>query len=88
VILSDIEKKRAWNDLPYLRDMITLVARQKNVSTRLCKDLNEKLDEAKNNVCVLESHLRVAKLEAVGAESLGVELTKRLMELEKEEAEK
>jgi hypothetical protein len=83
-MLSDTEKKRAWNDLPYLRDMITLVARQKNMSMKLCKDLYEKLSEAKRSVYDIESRLKVAKAEEDEAESSGLELTKRLMELETE----
>jgi hypothetical protein len=82
MIFSDNEKKRVWNDPVKLQDMIKLVAHQKYVSGRLYNDLMEKLEEATNAVNLLESKLRITRSEVDEAESLGLELTNRLMELE------
>jgi hypothetical protein len=82
MILSDIEKKRVWNDLARLQDTIKLVAYQKYTSGRLYKDLEKKLDEAKNCVFDIKRKLKAVEADMDEAEYLGLELTKRLMELE------
>jgi hypothetical protein len=85
IIEPDIEKKRAWNDLGKLKDLIMLIALRRNDLMKLSRDLSEKWEVAKGAMDNIKVHLGIVEKEMGEIESLGLELTKRHTELEKAE---
>jgi hypothetical protein len=86
-ILYDAEKKAIWNDREKLGETIKTLAIRLNSVGRLRKDFYEKSIEAKIAMEQAETKVKILDEEWTQIDAAGKELTKRLMELEKEAGE-
>jgi hypothetical protein len=84
MILFDAEKKAVWNDREKLGETIKTLAIRLNSVGRLRKDFDEKRIEAKIAMEQAEAKMKILDEEWTQIDVTGKELTKRLMELEKE----
>jgi hypothetical protein len=82
MILTDEEKKADWDDPKKLKETITMVAIQKNRAEKGEKHFREQRDEARRTLADAEARMKIAENKMNEAEQLGLELTRRLMELE------
>jgi hypothetical protein len=82
MILTDAEKKADWNDPERLKETIMMVAIQKNLAVKDEKRFREQRDEARRALADAEARMKIAEDRMNEVEALGLELTRRLMELE------
>jgi hypothetical protein len=87
MILSDTEKEAIWNDREKLGETIKALAIRLNSAGKLRKDFEEKRIEAKIAMEQAEAKIKILDAELTRIDATGKELTKRLMELEKETGE-
>jgi hypothetical protein len=82
MILTDAEKKAVWDNPKELQETITMVAIQKNRAEKEEKRFREQRNEARGMLGQAEAGMKIAEDRMNEAEALGLELTRRLMELE------
>jgi hypothetical protein len=82
MISTYINKQAIWHDPKRLKEIITMVAIQKNQAIKDEKRFREQRDEARKMLQQAEAGMKIAESKMDEAETLGLELTRRLMELD------